>query len=114
MRPGGPLGDRQIRGDLLVAPAAGDQSEDLQLALGQRLGRALLLALAQPAGQQAADGRIEVDLAGVGGANGGRDLVGFRVLEDIAGRAGLERRGNLLLLHEARDRHDLDLRAAGP
>jgi len=54
-----------------------------------------------------------MDLAGEGGANGGRDLLGLGVLQDVAGRAGLERRGDLLLLDEARHRDDLGLRSFG-
>ena len=52
-------------------------------------------------------------LAGDGGPDCGRDLVGAGVLEEVARRAGLERRGDLLLLDEAGHRHDLDVRVLG-
>ena len=74
------------------------------------LGR---LALAHPLGEQPGDGRVEVDLAGVGGADGGGDLLGLGVLEDVAGRAGLEGGGDLLLLDERGHRHDLGLGPLG-
>jgi hypothetical protein len=50
-----------------------------------------------------------VDLVVVRRPDRGRDVVRVGVLEDEAAGAGLERRGDLLLLDEARQRDDLDL-----
>ncbi len=52
-------------------------------------------------------------LAGERGADRARDLLGLSVLEDVAGRTGLERGGDLLLLDERGHRHDLGLGSLG-
>ena len=54
-----------------------------------------------------------MDLAGVGRANGGGDLLGLGVLEHVARRAGLEGGGDLLLLDERGHGHDLGLGPLG-
>ena len=66
-----------------------------------------------PLGEQPGDGGIEVDLAVVGGPDGGSDLFGLGILEDVARGAGLEGRGHLLLLDERGHGHDLGLGALG-
>ena len=46
------------------------------------------------------DRRVEVDLAAVGGPDGGGHLVGFCVLQQEPGGTGVQRGVNLLLLDE--------------
>jgi hypothetical protein len=53
------------------------------------------------------------DLAGVRGADGGGDLLRLGVLEHVARRTGLERRGDLFLLDERGHGHDLGLGPLG-
>src|SRR5262245_59201001 len=105
-----PLGDPEVRRDLLVAPTAPDERQDLELAFRERLGRRRGGPGPHALREDAGGGRVEVDLVVVGGADRGRDVVRVGVLEDEAARAGLQRRGDLLLLDEARQRDDLDLR----
>src|SRR5438876_5169266 len=90
--PGRPFRDEQGGTDLLVAHPPAEQPDDVLLAIGQGFDRLALAALlrAHPLGEQAGDRWIEVDLARVCGANRGRDLFGFGVLEDVARCAGLE------------------------
>ena len=110
MGSGGPLRDPEVRRDLLVAPAAPDERQDLELALRQRLdgrgGRPRPHALGEdPRGR-----RIEMDLVVVGRPDRGRDVVRLGVLEDEPARSGLERGDDLLLLDEAGQRDDLHVR----
>ena len=51
-------------------------------------------------------------LAGLRGADGGGDVGGVRVLEQVAGGAGLQRGPDLRLLDERGDGDDLDVRPA--
>ncbi len=53
-----------------------------------------------------------MDLAALSRPDRRGDLIGLGILEQVTGRAGLKRGVNLLLLHETRHRHDLDLRIA--
>ena len=53
-----------------------------------------------------------MDLAGLGAPDGDRHVVGVGVLEQVARRPRLERGGDPLLLDEAGERDDLDVRAA--
>ena len=71
------------------------------------------LALAHALGQQPRDGRVEVDLAGVRGPDGRGHLLGLGVLEEVARRARLEGRRDLLLLDERGHRDDLGLGPLG-
>ena len=90
-----------------------EQAHDVLLAVGQRLDRLGVLLRAHPLGEQPRDLGVEVDLARVRGADRLGDLLGLRVLEHVARRAGLERRGDLLLLDEARHGDDLRLGELG-
>ena len=89
------------------------QAHDVLLALRERLDRLGLLLRAHPLGEQPRDLRVEVDLAGVRGADRLGDLLGLGVLEHVARGAGLEGRRDLLLLDEARHRDDLRLGELG-
>src|SRR4051794_6313686 len=101
MRAGGPLRDRERRRDLLVAAASAQKAKHFELALRQRLdGFRLRLLLAEPLGEQAGYGGIEMDLAVVRRPHSRRDLVGLGILQEVARRARFERRRDLLLLDE--------------
>ena len=96
-------------------------AEHVALAAGQALeargrGRAGLAApgaRSHPAGDDAGDGRVEVDLAAMRGPDRRGQVVRLGILEQEAARAGLDRGRDALLLDEARDGDDLDGRVAG-
>ena len=88
------------------------KAEDLSLPLRQKVLRARCCAAPQRCRELAGDGRVQMDLAALSRPDRRRDLIGLGVLEQVTGRAGLKRCVDLLLLHEARHRHDLDIRIA--
>ena len=65
--------------------------------------------VAQPAGDDPGDRRVEVDLAGDRGADGRGQVVGLGVLEEEPARAGLDGGRHPVLVDEAGQRDDLDL-----
>src|SRR3954454_736687 len=97
----------QLPGDLRVRVAEGDQPEDLDLALGQVVGRAG--GLGRRCRDAGAELRVQERAAARGGAHGLHELLVGGLLEDVAARPGLEglARERGVLLH----REDDDLRA---
>jgi hypothetical protein len=82
------VADAEAQRDDLVRVPAGDEGEDLALALGQLDDR---LAIAAGRQQLARRARVQRRVAGGGRADGAQQLVGLGVLEQVADRAGLER-----------------------
>ena len=95
MRPRRPLGDAEVFRDLPVRQSSRDTSEDVALAAGEARES---VGLARPPVSAASrshasrddprDGRVKMDLAGRRRADRDGELVGLRVLEQEAGRAG--------------------------
>src|SRR4051794_29351175 len=77
VRSSGSLRDEELRPDLLVAHALPEQPEDVSFAIGQRLDQVVRGRLLRPEslGEESRDGRIEVDLARVGGPDCRSDLL---------------------------------------
>ena len=95
--------------DLLVGRTPRNKLQDFDLARGQGLHRLLVAPRAQPLRQHARHLRIKVHLAGARGADRVGDLVRVGVLEQVPGCARLQGRGDLLLLDERGDGHDVYL-----
>ncbi len=113
MGSGGAFADYQLRGDLLVGAAAGDQREDLALAWGELVRRGRIPGRAQRGHQPSGQGGVERQLAVVGGAHRGDELVGIGVLEQVTGGAGIQGGVDAVLFHERGQRYDLHLGVAG-
>jgi len=99
--------DHQPLGNLGVVEALNHQPQHLPLALGQRLG---LLRLLIGAHQRLRGLGGEGHLAVPGRADGRRQLAGGHILHQVAHGAGLQRVLHQLILLEAGQRDDLDVR----
>src|SRR5215210_4813455 len=115
VRPRRPFRDVERGGDRLVAHPARHQSENLAFAIRQRLrrGRGSSRPLAHATREKRGDRGVEMHLAAMRRADRPGDIVGIRVLQDVARCTGLEGGGHLRLLHEARQGDDLRLGKLG-
>src|SRR5438874_1106792 len=80
------LGDVELARDLLVAVALGDQFEDLQLPLGQRLGALVAQQVADPVEQLRRHRRLQQRAAALHHADRLEDLVARHALQEVAAR----------------------------
>ena len=108
----GLLGQTQSVRDLLVAEALGHQLEDLSLAVGELVvrSRPRCPQLAQHAPCQR---RRHVDVAGDDGTDHACKLAPAGALEHVAGRPGLHRREQVVLVLGDREHDDPSGRAGG-
>ena len=105
------LGDVEPLGDGLVRHALRDQRQHLGLALGQGLAQ---LGPAHLAHEARLGAGVEADLAPGGGPHGLEQLAGARLLEHVAGRAGLDDVDDHAVLEDRGERDDLDVGEAAP
>ena len=85
-------GDHEALGDLGVGQALGDQGQDLDLARGEVVGRVRGRGGGVDGGQDVVlDRGVQRRLAAGDGSHGGADLVGARVLGQVAAGAGAQR-----------------------
>ena len=88
----GLLRQLELVGDALVRVAAADQDEHLALAGREPVERLLPIVGRERLDETGGDDRVEQRFAGMRGAYGPRDLVGLRVLQEVAGSARPQRR----------------------
>lgn len=85
MRARGSLADDELRSNLLVRFALGDQGQDLSFPLGQKVLRPRCCAAPQRCRELAGDGRVQMDLPALSRPDGRRDLICLCVLEQVTG-----------------------------